>query len=239
MEEKCLQRNIVHGLKQDVTDLWNRFQRRRPDRSLADRTHQSTLTAWAGQVGCASHTAEACFVINYVCEYTGKGAKERRDETPEEREKRQEKIADAVRTILACIGEDPDREGLLKTPERYAKALMFFTKGYEQNIRGIKGDDFGRHNKANERDWLLKMWLTMQSLKKVRDKRANGHYCYYSSALDIDHDEMVIVKDVDVFSLCEHHMVPFTGKISIGYIPNRRVVGLSKLARIAEMFMRR
>lgn len=69
----------------------------------------------------------------------GKGAKERRDETIEERQVRQDKIAGAVRTILECIGEDPDREGLLKTPDRYAKALLFFTKGYEQNVKGRWG----------------------------------------------------------------------------------------------------
>ncbi|CEJ60419.1 Putative GTP cyclohydrolase I [Penicillium brasilianum] len=127
------------------------------------------------------------------------GTRQRLESTPEENEERIKKLAGAVRTILECVGEDPEREGLRETPERYAKAMLYFTKGYEENVRDL----------------------------------VNG------AVFHEDHDELVIVKDIDVFSLCEHHMVPFTGKMHIGYIPDRRVLGLSKLARLAEMFSRR
>ncbi|KAI9092869.1 hypothetical protein DFS34DRAFT_583677 [Phlyctochytrium arcticum] len=127
------------------------------------------------------------------------GTKARKNETEAEREQRLKRMSDAIRTVIECVGEDSNREGILKTPMRYAQAMLFFTKGYEQNMLDIIN----------------------------------------SAVFEEDHEEMVIVKNIDIFSLCEHHMVPFVGKVSIGYIPNKRVLGLSKLARIAEMFSRR
>ncbi|KFY05002.1 hypothetical protein V491_09218 [Pseudogymnoascus sp. VKM F-3775] len=127
------------------------------------------------------------------------GTVARLEESPEKALERQAKIAGAVRTILECIGEDPNREGLLGTPDRYAKAMLFFTKGYQENIKTIVND----------------------------------------AVFNEGHNEFVIVKDIEVFSLCEHHLVPFTGKMHIGYIPDRDVIGISKLPRIADMFSRR
>jgi GTP cyclohydrolase I len=105
----------------------------------------------------------------------------------------------AVRTLLECIGEDPDRDGLLDTPSRYSKALLFLTKGYHANLKDIVNNALFHEG----------------------------------------HNDMVIVKDIDISSLCEHHLVPFTGKMHIGYIPSNTVIGLSKLPRVAEIFARR
>jgi GTP cyclohydrolase I len=104
-----------------------------------------------------------------------------------------------VRKMIVQLGEDPNREGLRKTPERFAQALKFLTSGYEQNV----------------------------------DEILNG------ATFSVAYDEMVIVKDIEFFSLCEHHMLPFFGKVHIAYLPNKRVIGLSKLARLVNMFSRR
>ncbi|OJA15637.1 hypothetical protein AZE42_04854 [Rhizopogon vesiculosus] len=121
--------------------------------------------------------------------WPAKSTVSRLHETTAERTAREKIMVSAVRTILECIGEDPDREGLLKTPDRIS--FPFF-------IDVINDAVFAE-----------------------------------------DHDEMVLVRDIDISSLCEHHLVPFTGKVAIAYIPNQLVLGLSKLARIAETFSRR
>ncbi|MEM8640131.1 MAG: GTP cyclohydrolase I FolE [Cyanobacteria bacterium P01_G01_bin.54] len=110
-----------------------------------------------------------------------------------------ETMQTAVRDLLQGVGEDPEREGLLKTPKRVAEAMQFLTQGYNQSL----------------------------------EKIVNG------AIFDEGHNEMVLVRDIDAFSLCEHHMLPFMGKAHVAYIPNQKVVGLSKLARIVEMYARR
>lgn len=110
-----------------------------------------------------------------------------------------EVLQSLVTEMLLALGENPGRNGLLKTPERVAKALAFMTQGYQRDI-----------------DHLL-----------------NG------ALFPIEYDEMVIVKDIDFFSMCEHHMLPFFGKVHVGYLPNKKVVGLSKIPRIVDTFARR
>jgi GTP cyclohydrolase I len=120
-------------------------------------------------------------------------------ETPKELTPSEKKVAENVFSILESIGEDPSRQGLLKTPERVAKAYSFITQGYEQDARKI----------------------------------------LRSAMFDEDYSEMVLVKNIELYSLCEHHMLPFFGKAHIAYIPNGKIVGLSKIPRIVDVFARR
>lgn len=110
-----------------------------------------------------------------------------------------ENVSEKVKVILNEIGEDPNREGLLHTPERVAKSYEFLTKGYHQDV----------------------------------DTVING------AIFEEKYDEMVIVKDIDFYSMCEHHMLPFFGKVHVAYIPNGKIVGLSKIPRLVDMFARR
>lgn len=104
-----------------------------------------------------------------------------------------------IRGILRALGEDPDRDGLQKTPERVEKAMQFLTQGYQQSAERVIGD----------------------------------------ALFEETHHNMVLVRDIEFYSMCEHHMLPFFGKAHIAYIPNGKIVGLSKLPRIVDMFARR
>jgi GTP cyclohydrolase IA len=108
-------------------------------------------------------------------------------------------IAWHIREVMKLIGEDPNREGLRKTPERFEEAMKFLTSGYHQNV----------------------------------DEVLNG------ATFTVCYDEMVVVKDIEFFSLCEHHLLPFFGKAHVAYLPSKRVLGLSKIARLVNMFARR
>ena len=107
--------------------------------------------------------------------------------------------AGLVHRQLALLGEDPEREGLIRTPERVAKAMGFLTAGYDMTVEQVVG----------------------------------------SALFEEEHENMVMVRDIELYSLCEHHLLPFFGKAHVAYIPNGRIVGLSKLPRIVEMFARR
>lgn len=114
-------------------------------------------------------------------------------------EQRLDTMARAVETLIGCIDDDPCREGLRKTPMRYAKALLSLTEGYRQSPTEVLGD----------------------------------------AEFDENHSEMVLVRNIDVFSLCEHHLLPFHGQCHVAYIPDGSVVGLSKIARIVDLYSRR
>jgi GTP cyclohydrolase I len=108
-------------------------------------------------------------------------------------------IAAHMREVIRELGEDPKRDGLLRTPERVEKALRYLTSGYSANARDI----------------------------------VNG------ALFDVNYDEVVIVRDIEFFSMCEHHMLPFFGKVHVAYLPDKKVIGLSKIPRLVDMFARR
>src|SRR3972149_9730091 len=108
-------------------------------------------------------------------------------------------MADLVRQMIAMVGEDPQREGLRRTPERFERALRYLTSGYHQDPKKILNN----------------------------------------AMFSVGYDQMVVVKDIELFSLCEHHMLPFLGKCHVAYLPDKKVVGLSKIPRLVNMYSRR
>jgi GTP cyclohydrolase IA len=115
------------------------------------------------------------------------------------KEKTTSGIPEMIKEILTQIGEDPNREGLLRTPERVSRSLKFLTSGYGKSV----------------------------------DEVING------ATFSVEYDEMVVVKDIDIYSTCEHHLIPFYGKCHVAYVPNGKIVGLSKIPRIVDLFARR
>nr|KAF6386854.1 GTP cyclohydrolase 1 [Myotis myotis] len=161
------------------------------------------------------------------------GWKGDRPRSEEDNELNLPNLAAAYSSILRSLGEDPQRQGLLKTPWRAATAMQFFTKGYQETISERKGEGQKVRN-IDERESS-----TSCPLHTFHWGCACNQDVLNDAIFDEDHDEMVIVKDIDMFSMCEHHLVPFIGKVHIGYLPNKQVLGLSKLARIVEIYSRR
>jgi GTP cyclohydrolase IA len=125
---------------------------------------------------------------------------DRREVThPDRRGLHQEPFADKIREVLAALGEDPGREGLLKTPERVESSLRFLTQGYHMSVADAIGD----------------------------------------AVFAESHQSMIMVRDIELYSLCEHHLLPFFGRAHVAYIPNGKILGLSKVARIVDVFARR
>ncbi|MFH1725855.1 MAG: GTP cyclohydrolase I FolE [Elusimicrobiota bacterium] len=108
-------------------------------------------------------------------------------------------VSDSVRDILEALGEDPEREGLLKTPERVEKSLKDLTRGYREDVDAV----------------------------------------FNGALFEVDYSEMVLVKDIIYYSMCEHHLLPFFGKAAVAYVPDRHIVGLSKIPKIVRVFARR
>jgi GTP cyclohydrolase I len=133
----------------------------------------------------------------------GKDAAARPERTrithPEKPAPHPEPFADKIREIIAALGEDPGREGLVKTPERVEASLRFLTQGYWMTVADVIGD----------------------------------------AVFEETHQSMIMVRDIEVYSLCEHHMLPFFGRAHVAYIPNGKILGLSKVARIVDVFARR
>lgn len=180
-------RDSISAPARDPRDIPDRPKKKKSKKSTAHTTAPTetaptnSTSSTAGAVAApAAPSGTVTRSPSPVIDFDGlsrpsSGTRERLEETKEQADKRLARMCGAVRTILECVGEDADREGLLATPERYAKAMLFFTKGYQQNVRDI----------------------------------VNG------AIFEEGHNEMVIVKDIEVFSMCEHHLVPFTGKVSL------------------------
>lgn len=115
------------------------------------------------------------------------------------KQKNKKEMASAVKTLLRCLGENVNRQGIKRTPQRVAESLLFLTSGYKENPKQVINN----------------------------------------AVFNEDHDEMIVVKDIAIYSLCEHHLLPFVGKAHVAYIPNKKVIGISKIVRLVEMYARR
>ncbi|CAH8538636.1 unnamed protein product [Heterobilharzia americana] len=191
LQRHPLSKNTVHTSKTFNGHLFPDFPSGREAIVAADSTMTTGDNSFVSNP-CTSHDAVSTRITSVVADTV-------KDKSGEKSKSTLSKLEELYRQILICLGENPNRQGLMKTPERVAEAMLYFTKGYHEDLRYIVND----------------------------------------ALFDEGHSEMVIVKKIEMFSICEHHLIPFTGHVSIGYLPNKRIIGISKLARIVEVYSRR